>query len=179
MSHLDPDPANPPWVHPAQWLQANDALTRLCAARSSELGALRHEAAQLLKGLEFLFQVLDQLCAETCAFCKDPCCLHARPWFDFKDLVFMHVAALSVPLSQVLTDFSSPCRFAGPQGCTLPRLSRPWICTWYICPAQKELLGRVPAPVRSGFQKGLEEIKEGRKRLEDGFIALVCSRPGS
>ncbi len=175
MCQLEPDPTSPPWAHPAQWLEANDTVSRLCAARTAELGPLRQDAAQLLKRLGFLFQVLDQLCSETCASCKDPCCLHARPWFDFKDLVFIHLAGLPIPKSQVLTDFSSPCRFAGSQGCTLPRLSRPWICTWYVCAAQKELLGRLPDPIRSGFQNGLEEIKKGRKRLEGGFIACVCS----
>jgi hypothetical protein len=31
-------------------------------------------------------------------------------------------------------------RYWKPKGCVLPRMSRPWICTWYLCPTQKAIL---------------------------------------
>jgi hypothetical protein len=149
----------------------------LCADRDAELGALRNRAAQLVNVFKLLFPVMDRICARTCPLCSDPCCLHAKPWFDLRDLIFMHLAGLSIPLDQVLANASATCRCAGPSGCTLPRLSRPWICTWYICPAQKALLDLQPDSVRAAFLQRREELKEGRKRLEDEFIALVCSSP--
>jgi hypothetical protein len=174
MPHVEPQIEAPPWGQRPAWIQAHQSLSWLCALRAAELHPLRRQAARLVQGLETLFPVLDCLCVRTCPACHDPCCLRARPWFDFRDLLLMHLAGLSTPLLQTLGDGTSRCRYAGPLGCTLPRYSRPWICTWYICPAQKELLASEPERRRVPFQKKLESVKEGRKRLEDRFIALVC-----
>ncbi len=81
--------------------------------------------------------------------------------------------------TQVLEDMTSTCRYSGPHGCTLPRSSRPWICSWYLCPAQKARLGQGPKTVRTSLTLTLQEVKKGRKELEDRFIDLVCSSPGN
>lgn len=179
-SPREPQASAPPWAQPAQWIEAHKHLTGLCAAREAELGTLRLKAAQLVRALQLaVFPVMDQLCAETCPMCPDPCCLRAKPWFDFRDLILMHLAGLAIPEAQVLEDMTSTCRYSGPHGCTLPRSSRPWICTWYLCPAQKARLGQGPKTVRTSLTLTLQEVKKGRKELEDRFIELVCSSPGN
>ena len=118
-SPREPQASAPPWAQPAQWIEAHKHLTGLCAAREAELGTLRLKAAQLVRALQLaVFPVMDQLCAETCPMCPDPCCLRAKPWFDFRDLILMHLAGLAIPGAQVLEDMTSTCRYSGPHGCT-------------------------------------------------------------
>ena len=95
----------------------------------------------------FPFPLLDELCMATCTYCPDPCCFSAYAWFDFRDLLFAHLNGLAVPPAQLMTDRKMICRYLGVRGCTLERISRPWICTWYLCPAQ---LGALRADAACG-----------------------------
>ena len=63
--------------------------------------------------------------------------MRARVWLDFPDLLFMHLSGQALPLGQLRAQRSEACAYLGPKGCRLPRLSRPWVCTWYLCPEQK------------------------------------------
>jgi hypothetical protein len=118
---------------------------------------------------------MDRLCAASCPSCPEPCCAKARVWIDFADLLFLHLSKSPIPRRQLITDTSQTCTFAGPAGCSLPRLARPWICLWYLCPIQRNLLRGRPAIDRL-VQRHLRRIKAGRRAMEDGFIRLVSGR---
>lgn len=131
-------------------------------------------AKRLQAHFESLFALLDELCARTCRHCPDPCCLNAKVWIDFPDLLFLHLSGQPVPQAQLLTDTDEDCRYWTPSGCTLPRIARPWTCTWYLCPAQQAVLRGKDIAEQEAFNRKIQTVKVVRRKLEAEFIRVVA-----
>lgn len=161
---MTPTPSGPPpipWADPDDWRAANAAVARLVRRPSGPLMNLAH---QLDATLARAYPRLDALCRITCPHCPDPCCLSATIWLDFRDLLRLHLTGRPIPPAQPRSRPGETCRYAGPAGCRLPRPQRPFICTWYLCPAQTAALRRTgEAPA---FTHRLERAKSLRKDLE-------------
>lgn len=165
----DPFPTIP-WNTKALWQEANTSLNRVIAQNRYRLADALHLADRLGNHLRSLFPIMDDLCRQTCPDCQDSCCRHAWVWADFKDLLFLHLAGIPVPGQQLLGRRGEHCRYAGPMGCRLDRLQRPFVCTWYICPAQTRLLQNQPAQ-QARVAEVLNQIKIDRRLMEGQFIA--------
>ncbi len=163
----------PPWGTKHSWHEANCSLESICNRYFAELIAAMALAELLRLKLESIFSMLDDLCLETCTRCPNPCCLHATPWFDFRDLVFLHLNTLAIPIAQTIKALNETCRFAGPRGCTLDRISRPWICTWYLCSVQTANLNSRRANQRKYLTSAINEVKAFRKEMEEAFIRVI------
>lgn len=164
----------PPWGTKPQWQEANRSIADICRRYAGQLNATVALAAALRGRLASVFSLLDALCLETCPRCPDPCCLHARPWFDFRDLLLLHLNNLAIPISQTIENSNSTCRYYGPCGCTLDRLYRPWICTWYLCPTQTSNLNRRRYLQHHDFSLAVSKIKGLRQNMEDMFIRVTA-----
>ena len=162
-----------PWHSHITWQEANTSLSTSLKRNWSALNDCRGHAGQLRHLLEHLFPLMEDLCRQTCPDCPDICCRRAWVWVDFKDLLFMHLADITLPPQQLLRNQGDRCRYVGPAGCQLDRLQRPFICTWYLCPAQSRLLDRQPTGKRH-LSRTLEQIKKHRKRMEQSYILAVA-----
>ena len=163
----------PPWGSDAAWGAANRSLDSLIQRNRMTLGSVVILAQKVQARLVSFFALLDDLCRVTCPWCPDPYCLAARVWIDFKDLLFLHLAGHSIPPEQLLSDFKESCRYLGPRGCKLPRISRPWVCTWYLCPTQKAILRRKSRHTRDKFSSLIQAVKICRTEMEAEFIRVV------
>ena len=165
-----PPAIGPPWHSRARWREINAAFQYLGRRHDARLGHCRRLAARLAARLTALFPLMDDLCRATCFDCRAPCCRSALVWFDFKDLLFLHLAGLTVPVSQPLYPDRRTCRFLTSRGCRLPRLNRPWLCTWYLCPPQAAMLrARRVCP-----HEETARIKSLRRDMENEFISVVA-----
>lgn len=164
--------SNIPWNTRATWREANDSLSTAILTHASALADLHHLARRVRRRLESLFPLMDALCSETCPACTDICCRRAWVWADFRDLLFYHLAGVAPPGSQLIGTTDGHCRFASPRGCRLDRIRRPFLCTWYVCPAQTCLLNQ-----RNGDQQRvastIDHIKSQRRQMEMAFIDIV------
>lgn len=163
----------PPWGMTLRWEEANQSLERLLRRHRSKLVLASIFARDIQAQLESIFSVLDNLCATTCPWCPDPCCLSAKVWIDFKDLLFLHLRGQRIPTAQLLPGSNNTCRYTSLKGCTLTRITRPWVCTWYLCPTQTAVLRHMPRSVKDGFYQTVQAIKSGRKKMETAFIRAV------
>lgn len=163
----------PPWRSGAAWDAANRSLDSLIQRNRMALDSVVILAQKVQARMVSIFSLLDDLCQVTCPWCPDPCCLAARVWIDFKDLLFLHLAGHPVPPEQLLSDFKETCRFWSPRGCMLSRVSRPWVCTWHLCPTQKVILGRKAPSVQEKLRHAVQGITAGRKAMEAEFIRIV------
>jgi hypothetical protein len=152
------------------WEEAVACMGYLVDRHRASLGTGASLAATVANLLEALFPILDTLCRQTCPDCAAPCCAKASVVFDHRDLIFLHLTRQKTPPVQPRPAPGSPCAYLTPCGCRLPRLSRPWICTWYVCPAQKRLLSR---QCHSDVEWKFSEIKLLRGKMEMAFIRAV------
>lgn len=162
-----------PWNSESSWREANASIAYHIEQVLRSNDSVFHLARQIKSQYERLFPPMDDLCANTCLGCPDPCCSGAKIWFDFKDLIFLHLNRLPVPPAQPVKNWQTVCRYLGSRGCTLPRLSRPWICTWYLCPAQASSLDGSSDSGRGDVDEALQQIKKNRNELERKFINII------
>lgn len=161
-----------PWNKPALWQEANACLADAIQTHRSALAGSRRQARQTRRLLESIFPRMEVLCEQTCPDCTDICCRRAWVWADFKDLLFFHLADIPLPDQQLMSRKGDRCRYGSPDGCELDRIQRPFICTWYLCPAQTRILRKQPAEMKL-ISVSLQEIKGLRQKMEMSFIRAL------
>lgn len=169
---MQPHLSSVPWNTPALWQEANCCLAHTLRQNRQALAEPRQIALQIRQLLESIFPLMDCLCREACPDCADICCQRAWVWADFKDLLFLHLAGIPVPDQQLLSRQGDHCHYGGSDGCRLDRIQRPFVCTWYLCPAQTRILRKQPAETQR-LLSTLQQIKKRRRRMEDTFIRAV------
>lgn len=166
----------PPWSTTGLWQAANHAM--LCAVhRHRDILQDAVDLAQRIRSrIEALDPLMRDLCERTCPHCTDNCCRRATVWFDFKDLLCLHMARRQVtPPAQLVSAAHQTCRYMGDEGCSLPRTQRPFVCTWFICSTQKGVMNRWPLSRKQFLWNSLDALKKGRKKMEYMFIQAVTS----
>ena len=162
-----------PWAPPDEWQAVNRTIRFSLERYPEDFKPAVSLALKAKHRLESIFPVLHEICADSCPWCPEPCCLQARVWFDFKDLLFLHFNKVLIPPAQPRVNLSNPCRHLGSRGCRLPRLSRPWICTWYLCPTQTAKLRNGHQAKRKFLNRAMSQIKSGRNLLENEYIRII------
>lgn len=162
-----------PWRTASSWSEALRTLEGLVVRHAKDLGPARSLARAVRGRLETVFPALDALCCVTCPRCPAPCCLEAAVYADFRDLLFFVLLGLSPPPAQLRNASEASCRYHTPRGCALPRIQRPWICTWYLCAAQKAVLKRWPEADRQRLLSSLDAIRVERHAMEEAFLRVV------
>lgn len=168
VSHL----SSVPWNTPSLWQEANTCLAYTIRRNQSVLAESHRQAHQVHRLLESIFPFMDRLCRRTCPDCTNVCCQRAWVWAEFKDLLFLHLASIAVPDQQLLDQQGGHCRYKTPDGCRLDRIQRPFVCTWYLCPAQTQRLRNEPAEMKM-VSDSLQQIKRLRRDIEISFIRAV------
>lgn len=163
-----------PWADPTVFAMVNRAIVHLLDRHALRAETVRAMAEEIGGRMAGLFPTMDALCVATCPWCPDICCLSATVWLDLKDLLFLHLTGRSIPNAQPMKGIGDTCRHLGRRGCRLPRLHRPWICTWYLCATQKACLRRMPSAAESNFHETVVWIRNERKRMETAFIRMTA-----
>lgn len=161
-----------PWNTRALWKEANTCLAAAIRQNQSLLAESRRQALRIRHLLELIFPLLDRLCRVTCPDCTNVCCRRAWVWAEFNDLLFLHLAGIPVPDQQLLDHQGDRCRYATPDGCRLDRIQRPFVCTWYLCPAQTQHLRKDQADMKM-VSDSLQQVKQLRREMESSFIRAV------
>ena len=163
----------PTWNSMAAWQEANQSFNILIKRNLPELDGAMALAQKLQIRLASLFLIIDDLGKATCPWCPDPCCLSAKVWIDFKDLLFLHLGGHQIPPEQLLPNFEKICRYWSLKGCVLPRMTRPWVCTWYLCPTQTANLRRKSRHTQDKYNRLIQDVKVCRTKMEAEFIRVV------
>ena len=163
-----------PWATARAWQAASQSVRFHRQIYDPEFEPVTLLARILRQRLESIFSDLDELCIDSCPRCPEPCCLKASVWYDFKDLLFLHFNEQPIPPAQPKANLNMPCRYLGTRGCRLPRMTRPWICTWYLCPTQTAKLRNGHQAKRELLDHTIARIKSERILLENEFIRIIA-----
>lgn len=162
------DPGCPPWSEYILWQQVQDFF--LISWNNGNLTEVERLAAMIEQNVAIADGILAELCGKTCISCCDICCARATIWYDFRDLLLFFALHKELPPSQIVKGGGAACPCLTSQGCMLPRIRRPFVCTWYLCTLQKQYCEQ-----QYELESILAEIKVMRTRLEDVFVGAVSS----
>ncbi len=164
----------PPWGTEKSWAEANWSIDYLICHHHQELQKARKIALDIHNKYQILFLEMEVLSKTTCPHCRHPCCQSAKPYFDFRDIIYLHLQNNNhLPAMQTIGKKRDHCRFISPTGCTLERTVRPFICTWYICPTQQLALTIDRNIKFPQLLLILKKIQVLRWQLEEEFIQTV------
>jgi len=162
-----------PWQDRQEWSQVVESITTAIAGLGGEKESLREIAKQIEDCYAELDGLLDSLGAITCCSCTTICCTVATIWYDLRDLLFLYLTDNRLPRQQITRNADRTCVHLTPQGCYLNRRERPFICTWYICAAQKAALMRQQNGAGKEIFAFIAQLKTARKELENRFVDAV------
>jgi len=165
-----------PWALASEWREVHRTLDYLFERHGPALDDVRNLARQIEAGLQPLFELFDRMAAVCCPGCRTVCCFVARVEFDFKDLLLFHALDLTPPPHQLRRLNDEHCRYLGPDGCALPRLMRPFICTWYYCAPMLKLFREEPPRAQRFYTQRMTAMQEARRRMEAEFIRVVTGQ---
>lgn len=160
-----------PWQDPRDLAQAALFFQTVDRQHKNRLVRVREIACEIREHLEALSFPVEQLCSQTCPSCQDNCCERATIWYDFKDLVCLYFGAGGFPARQIYKvrgDSGARCIHLAREGCKLSRKDRPFVCTWYFCPDQKQ----AGIFETSGMDTTLSHIKDLRNHMETLFCRV-------
>lgn len=162
------------WDSPAEWREAQVGLGVSLHFYSLGNGKITRIAEDIAEKTQSLDPELERLCIRTCSGCEDPCCVLATVRYDFRDLIFLHLIQKGLPIGQLASGSGRGCSCLGENGCVLDRIMRPFMCTWYLCPSQMELVRSEKMWQKYHLPERLREIQNDRKNLENAFLKLVA-----
>ncbi len=168
-----PLPSRPPL---SAWMESNRALARLITRHRPMLGRAFETAEDILRRMRSLFPTLDELRALTCPWCPTPCCIVNKVWLDFNDLLFMHLTQQPIPPMQLAGGPGETCRYLAHRGCLLPRLSRPWACTLYLCATQRRALAKTGRFREDELDRSIQFIKTTRLNMEAALARAITQK---
>lgn len=164
-------PPLPPWGTPSTWRAATAALDdHLGLAHIRHHRPARRRAAAIEGLMARIDPLMAALARQTCPTCADPCCRRATVWYDCTDLLVLGFTGQPWPPGQPMTAVGAVCRYLGPTGCHLPRIQRPWICTWYLCPPQTEALNASAGSQGARLSRWMGAIKALRAGVLEAFV---------
>lgn len=164
-----------PWQRETIWEEVQLHFQLVGKVQHQSLSTVKTLAHEILSKINKVDKALSKLSRSTCGCCPDVCCNRATVWYDFRDLLFHHLEFGKIPQAQISRSNNGVCCYLGQRGCLLTRPHRPFICTWYLCPSQKESnieWEEINNSERIGYQ--LEKIQEDRRMLEHQYIAAAC-----
>ncbi|MDH3393357.1 MAG: hypothetical protein OEL66_05070 [Desulfobulbaceae bacterium] len=146
-----------------QWQGISTELKKSFAPHDWE--RMRLLAQGIREGLLWCDETMDRYCGATCHACRDFCCDANGIYYDLADLIYLLILDGDLPVSQTRAKRNTSCRYLSAEGCILPRMCRPFICTWYLCEPQMELLEAEPIPFQKQFTAVTQMIRRCRRQL--------------
>lgn len=136
-------------VSPDEWqLLRKNFYNHAESLENKEKELAKAAVLSIAENLKELDGFMDILCRATCSSCIDICCHAKGVFYNEVDLFFLTVHGSFYPPSQTrVTASQKLCAYwDSDKGCRLPRLFRPYVCTWFICEAQSSLMEEILTP---------------------------------
>ncbi len=79
--------------------------------------------------------VVESFTSKVCPYCGTVCCRQKFALPNREDIILFWALNIELPDYDFSRDINSSCQFLSYTGCSIPRLYRPFRCTWYFCEA--------------------------------------------
>ncbi len=110
--------------------------------------------------------------SKVCPYCGTVCCANKFGFPEFADIVSFLSLDLSIPEYDLDVDEEAICQFIGEKGCILPRIQRPYRCTWYFCDPLMLQIDIGPAKQYRKFIQDVQDLSRTRGDLMRAFFPI-------
>lgn len=132
----------------------------------SDMSEIRSLARCIAEKIQSMDAVMTRYCGLTCPSCEDACCTGLKVFFNRADILCLAALDEEAPPGQTRSQPTEPCRYLASDGCRLSRTLRPYVCVWFLCEAQMELLQSESVAFQRKFLKTMQDIRACRLRVE-------------
>ncbi len=149
-----------------------EGLKDLFLNNRSIIEPVLEKAPAYQKALGKLDPLIQSYTARVCPYCGTVCCANKFGFPEFADVVVFLALGLDVPRYDLDVDEEAICQFIGEKGCVLPRIQRPYRCTWYFCDPLLVQLEIGPAKDYRNFIKDLQGLSSARGEVLRTFYQI-------
>ncbi len=153
------------------WKQIKE-LERFFSNHKEDLSQVIENVPALRAAFDKLDPLIQSYTAKVCPYCGTVCCANKFGFPEFADVVCFLAMDLDIPRYDLDVDEEAICQFIGEKGCVLPRIQRPYRCTWYFCDPLLVQLEIGPARHYRSFVADLQELSMARGKLLEAFYTI-------
>jgi len=161
---LDPDKGN-------YKEKFNKLVSFLRGLRISNYPKLKRYAEEYKACMLKLDPAIEHFTSKVCPYCGTVCCKQKFAFPNKEDIILFWSLDIDIPFYDFNRDINGSCQFLSYNGCVLPRLHRPFRCTWYFCEAlwlQIEI-----NPLDYNIETGLKQLIFAKEKLINSAIDLI------
>ncbi len=148
-------------------------LTQFCNSHAEQLSSLIPIANSYKEEMSRLDPVIQEFTKKICPYCGTVCCRQKFGLPNGEDIVTFWALGITPPEYDRFRDLNGPCQYLTSNGCHLPRINRPFRCTWYFCEAITVQIEISPPKVCNNFIDRLKALIQTRQVLINTFRELV------
>jgi len=150
--------------NPPEFWKTVEEIKNFFREHQDEMGLVHEKAIQFSKAFAIMDPFIQKYTAKVCPYCGTVCCCNKHGFPEFADVVAIIAMGGKVPQYDLSVDERALCQFIGEKGCVLPRVERPYRCTWYFC--EPLLLQIEIGPAKNYREFTLDVMYMGHSRAE-------------
>ncbi|MDD3553265.1 MAG: hypothetical protein PHC35_01925 [Deltaproteobacteria bacterium] len=154
---------------PTEFQDTLNRLQAFFAGHEVQLAEVFARARELEKAFDVIDPFIQEYTAMTCPYCAVVCCANRHGMPTFGDIVSFLAMRRRLPVYDLSISAGAACQFMGAMGCVLPRLVRPYRCTWYFCDPLLKQIEIGPASHYRTFIQYVENLSAARGRVLEAF----------
>lgn len=155
-----------------------ESIKGFFADHSSDLMDVFAKGIELQQAFAIIDPFIQSYTAITCPYCAVVCCANRHGMPTFGDIITFLAMKYEIPHYDLTIDPGASCQFMGNKGCVLPRVIRPYRCTWYFCDPLLKQIEIGPAIHYRTFIQYVESLSAARGRVLEAFYRIWSKQGG-
>ncbi|RUM88969.1 MAG: hypothetical protein DSZ23_03835 [Thermodesulfatator sp.] len=147
-------------------------LRNFFSEHADKLEKVRQKALVMKQCYDDFDPFIEYYTSRVCPYCGTVCCANKFGFPEFADIITFLSLGLTIPAYNLNVDGEAICQFIGDKGCVLPRIQRPYRCTWYFCDPLMVQIDIGPAKKYRKFIKDVQDLSRTRGDIMREFFPL-------
>ncbi len=158
--------------NPPEFWRTVEEIKTFFREHQGEMEEVNAKALQFKQAFAEIDPLIQEYTAKVCPYCGNVCCCNKHGFPEFADVVAIIAMVGKLPEYDLSVDERAMCQFMGERGCTLPRIQRPYRCTWYFCDPLLLQIEIGPARKFREFTQDVQYMGHARAELLQAFYQL-------
>lgn len=123
------------------------------------------DSERLISAYDAVSAFIEKHTQALCPDCETVCCIDRHGTYEKEDRALLRALDVEPAPDAPKDADTEPCRFLTRNGCRLPRIMRPFRCTWYFCSRLLEEMPHDNSKKYREFVAALGRLQRLRREL--------------